>query len=167
MPPSAATPELRFTRSRQAVVSLAWGLGCLLLSLGLFILHFQRFTHPPALGWGFVPLLPGMLFLWLAWHQLRHPFLVLTRIGVEIYPFFLPARNMHLLLWQQISQSEIIADPPQLILTRADATDAKIFITLAPLVPRQRALLQTALVGVQTTREKVTAGITVKEESGP
>ena len=67
MPPSAATPELRFTRSRQAVVSLAWGLGCLLLSLGLFILHYQRFTHPPALGWGFVPLPPAAFFLWLAW----------------------------------------------------------------------------------------------------
>ena len=167
MSPSAATPELRFTRSRQAVVSLAWGLGCLLLSLGLFILHFQRFTHPPALGWGFVPLLPAALFLWLAWHQLRHPFLVLTRIGIEIYPFFLPARNMHLLLWQQISHSEIIAEPPQLILTRADAADAKIFITLAPLVPRQRELLHTALSGVQTNREKVTASITAKEESGP
>ena len=167
MPSSAATPELRFTRSRQAVVSLAWGLGCLLLSLGIFILHYQRFTHPPAFFWGFVPLLPGTLCFWLAWHQLRHPFLVLTRIGIEIYPFFLPARNMHLLLWQQISRSEIISEPPQLILTRADATDAKIFITLAPLVPRQRELLQTALAGVQINREKVSMDYAAKEKSGP
>ena len=167
MPSSAAIPELRFTRSRQAVVSLACGLGCLLLSLGIFILHYQRFTHPPVFFWGFIPLPLAALFLWLAWHQLRHPFLILTRIGVEIYPFFLPARNMHLLLWQQISRSEILFDPPRLILTRADATDAKIFITLAPLVPRQRELLQTALAGVQSNREKVSADSKPKEESGP
>lgn len=162
MAPSAATPELRFTRSRQAVVMLCWGLAMLLLSLGLFVLHRQRFTHPPALFWGFLPLPFAALFLWLAWQHLRHPFLVLTKVGVEIYPFFLPGRNMNLVLWQQIARTEIQLRPPRLVLTRADAADAKIFITLAPLAPRQRLLLQTALDGVQENREKVSEAMRQK-----
>lgn len=157
MAPSAATPELRFTRSRQAIVTLLWALGLLFLSLGLFTLHHQRITHPPSWYWALLPLPLAATALWLTWHQLRRPYLILTRIGLEIYPFFLPARNMHLVLWQQIARTEVTPIPPQLILTRADATDAKIFITLAPLPPSQRLLLEKALSGVQANREKVSS----------
>jgi hypothetical protein len=151
--------ELRFTRSRQAVVMVAWALGFLLLSVLLFILHQQRHSHPPALFWSWLPLPFVILFAWLAWNHLRHPYLALTRVGLEIYPFFLPAQNMHLVLWQQIRHAEVIDQPPQLILTRADSEDAKIFITLEPMPARQRALLAKALQGVQDMREKVTASM--------
>lgn len=151
--------ELRFTRARQAVVMFAWGFGLLLASAGLFVLHQQRHTNPPALFWMFIPLVPAVVFLWLTWSHLKHPYLALTRVGIEIYPFFLPARNMNLILWQQIAKSEVSETPPLLVLTRADAVDAKIFITLAPIQPQQRRFLARALNGVQEMREEVTAKI--------
>lgn len=151
--------ELRFTRARQAITMFAWGFGLLLASAGLFVLHFQRHTHPPSIVWGFLPILPGILLLWLTWTHLRHPYLALTRVGVEIYPFFLPARNMNLILWQQIAGTEVSDSPAQLVLTRADCADGKIFITLDPIAPPQRQLLARALTGVQEMREKVSADI--------
>lgn len=146
--------ELRFTRAHQALVMLAWSLGLLLAAVVAGACYYHNFLQP-AWWWILVPALPALGFGWLAYTHLRHPYLVLTRVGLEIYPFFLPARNMHLVLWQQISQAAVTDAPPLLTLTRADQDDGKIFITLTPLPPRQRALLAKALTGVQTMREKV------------
>lgn len=159
MKKSDALIELRFTRSRQATPILAWALGFLFCALGFALLHYQRFTHPPSLYWAAIPLCPALLLLWLAWSHLRHPYLALTRVGIEIYPFFLPARNMNLVLWQQIARTEVTHTPPQLVLTRSDSIDAKIFITLEPIAPQQRILLERALQGVQENRESVSREI--------
>ncbi len=156
MPKSDQIIELRFTRSRQAVVMMAWGVAFWLISVAFMATYYHNF-HRQAWWWIVVPAVPALVFCWLAWNHLRHPYLVLTRVGLEIYPFFLPARNMHLVLWQQIARADVSTTPPLLTLTRADQEDGKIFITLAPLQPRQRQLLARALEGVQEMREKVSA----------
>jgi hypothetical protein len=150
--------ELRFTRSRQAVIMFAWGLAFWLVSVTLGALYYHNFKQNPW-WWAVLPAIPACLFCWLGWSHLRHPYLALTRVGLEIYPFFLPARNMHLVLWQQIRHTEVTSKPPMLTLTRADQTDGKIFITLAPLTPRQCQLLTRALNGVQEMREQVSANM--------
>jgi hypothetical protein len=148
--------ELRFTRSRQAVVMLAWGITFTLISVAFMATYYHNF-HRQAWWWAVLPGIPAAVFYWLAWNHLRHPYLVLTRVGLEIYPFFLPARNMHLVLWQQIARADVSSTPPLLTLTRADQDDGKIFITLAPLQPQQCQLLARALEGVQEMREKASA----------
>lgn len=135
---------------------LAWGLAFFLVTVTLMALHYHNFEQHPW-WWAVIPAVPALLFFWLAYNHVRHPYLALTRVGLEIYPFFLPARNMHLVLWQQIASTQVTPDPPMLELKRADQEDGKIFITLAPLHPRQRQLLTRALNGVQEMREKVSA----------
>lgn len=166
--------ELRFTRSRQAVVMIAWGMAFLLASMVLLSLRLEpvirrinpdKLQAPPALIWGLLPLPIAIGFFWLAWSHLRHPYLALTRVGIEIYPFFLPSKNMNLVLWQQIKESVVSDKPAQLILTMADRPDSKIFITLDPLALPQRRLLARALEGVQENREKVTREVEAKAES--
>jgi glucan phosphoethanolaminetransferase (alkaline phosphatase superfamily) len=148
--------ELRFTRSRQAVVMMAWGLAFWLVAAGLGATYYHNF-YRQAWWWVLLPAVPALIFSWLAYCHLRHPYLALTRVGLEIYPFFRPSRNMHLVLWQQIARTEVTAHPATLTLTRADQADGKIFITLEPIHPRQRQLLTRALEGVQAMREKVSA----------
>ena len=150
--------ELRFTRSRQAMKMLAVGLVFWLASVALMATAYHNFNHQ-SWWWAVVPAVPALLFCWLAWSHLRHPYLVLTRVGLEIYPFFLPSRNMNLILWQQIARTEVTTSPPLLTLIRADQADGKIFITLDPLQPTQRRFLSRALEGVQEMREEVSAKI--------
>jgi hypothetical protein len=166
MPKSDQLIELRFTRSRQAVVMLAWCVVFLMATVGCIATNYHNF-HRQEWWWALFPAVPALLFGWLAWNHIRHPYLALTRVGVEIYPFFLPSRNMHLVLWQQISHAEVTEGPPLLTLTRADQADGKIFITLAPLTPQQRKLMGRAFAGVQEMREKVTAGNAVAPEKVP
>ncbi len=150
--------ELRFTRSRQAMKMLAVGLVFWLASAALMATSYHNFNHQ-SWWWVLVPAVPALVFCWLSWSHLRHPYLVLTRVGLEIYPFFLPSRNMNLILWQQIARTEVTASPPLLTLIRADQEDGKIFITLDPLQPTQRRFLGRALDGVQEMREEVSAKI--------
>lgn len=145
---SAMLRELRFTRSRQAVVMLAVGIGFVLMSVALLVMNKQWENHPPAWWWTLLPLPPACAFLWLAWQHLRRPYLVLSRIGIEIYPFLLPAQNMNLVLWQEIASAEVQQEDTMLALTLANFEDAKIFVTLRPMAERQRPLLAQAIRGV-------------------
>ena len=141
--------ELRFTRSGQAAGF--WILCAVLVavSVTLWATAVYRDINPelPHPAWGGLPLALALLSGRLAWHLTRHAYLILTPLGVEIFPFFRPARGMHLVTWQEVALAEV--DEGRALLTlhyNAEKTSG-IHLSLKPVRKEARELLVKALVG--------------------
>jgi hypothetical protein len=153
--------ELRFTRSRQAVTFVMAGVVFLAIAGGLTTLWFSRVNGPNSLWWAFLPLTAAWFSFRLAVHLTKHAFLLLSPIGIEIFPFFRPGQNMTLFSWGEIQHAEVSEDLKLLTLTLAGYKDSKVIISLDPIKPSGRPLLAKAVSGVM---EKRAAG---REEPEP
>lgn len=163
MPKPIARPEkeLRFTRSRQAVTFCAIGVifTCFALALGLlawpaFVPREEPLVSPPWLG--LVPIVPAVAAFWFAGFLARHAFLLLSPVGVEIFPLWRPARNFRLVLWQEIEY--LAVDEACRWLEVALAGGGRVFVSLAPLAIPQRQLLARAAAGTMERREEMESG---------
>jgi len=149
---AAPFQELRFTRSGQAVTFVAAGLVCLAAAVGVWYVWWQRIEHRPAWWLAVVPLLLAGWSFRTAWRLTRHAYLLLTPLGVEIFPFFRPDREMQLVTWGEIEWAEVDEGMRQLTLVLAGLEDARIIVTLAPVAARSRPLLAAAVRGVMAKR---------------
>jgi hypothetical protein len=142
--------ELRFTRSAQAVPF--WVLGASALAGGgLFLaLRLSRgwdsgsFPHPL---WVLPPLLAGIGLLRIAWRLTRHAYLILTPLGMEIFPFLRPAAGMRLVSWGEIHSAEADADLTRLTLHHDAEKTAGIHLSLRPIKAAWRPMLVHAVLG--------------------
>ncbi|MBP7950258.1 MAG: hypothetical protein KA004_11425 [Verrucomicrobiales bacterium] len=150
--------EARFTRSRHAVGMALLAVAFLAVSAGVFILHLQHLADPPGWGWALLPLPFAIVFFWLAWHHTRKPFLVLSRLGIEIYPVFVQEKDVHLVLWTEMECAEVTADAAWLVLTLAEPGDSRVFISLKPLLPSRRPIVAGALRRVMDFKRQQEAG---------
>ncbi len=144
--------EIRFTRGRQALVFTALGVALLCAALGLWIKAAPILGNAageapavPSYGWGFVPLLPSIWAFWAAAHCARHAYLILTPLGVEVFPFWFPSKNMDILYWSELSGAELDEMQTRLTLHRSGGGGA--VISLAPIPRAQRPLLAKAVEG--------------------
>ena len=149
---AAPFKELRFTRSRQAVTFLALGLLCVAAAAAIVVLHRQRIVHPPPLWAALLPMLPAWLCLRTALRLARHAYLLLSPIGIEIFPFFRPADNMQLVSWGEVADASVDDSRRLLTLTLAGFDDAKIIVSLDPMTHQSRELLARAIAGVMAQR---------------
>ena len=145
--------ELRFTRSQQAILFWAMGVGLTLTAAGLMVLTWWQLRHPPPWWLALVPLGLAAASFTLAWRLTRHAYLLLSPVGVEIFPFWRPIDNFQLLPWSTLSAADFSPDGRWLTLTLADYEDAKIILTLDPIKPTARPLLKKALLGVLENRQ--------------
>lgn len=149
---NAPEKELRFTRARQAVVFWVGGVILTLTAAGLGILAWWQLKHPPPWWLALVPLaLAGGAFA-LAWRLTRHAYLLLSPVGVEIFPFWKPVDHFQLLPWGTIAAAEFSGDGRWLSLTLAGYEDAKVILTLDPIPAPARVLLHKAVSGVMEKR---------------
>jgi hypothetical protein len=144
--------ELRFTRSQQAVTFVIAGVVCVSIAGGLLVLYFSKVNGPNSPWWALLPLTAAWASFRLAAHLTRHAFLLLSPIGIEIFPFFRPAQNMTLFSWGEIQHAEVSPDTRLLTLTLAGYTDSKVIISLDPVKPGSRPLLAKAIAGVMEKR---------------
>lgn len=146
---SVAEPqkELRFTRAGQAVPVAVAAAVCAIAALSLFLIGLYRGENPglPHSAWGLVPLAPALGLCWLAWHCARHAYILLSPIGVEIFPFFRPATNMQVIPWAQIAAAEI--DDARLTLHFSAEKSSGIHLSLSPISKDRRELLAKAIRG--------------------
>ena len=152
--PAMKSPEkeLRFTRSHQAVLFWTLGLVLVLVGAGLGILSWWQLRNPPPWWLALVPLvLAGGSFA-LAWRLTRHAYLLLSPVGVEIFPFWKPVDHFQLLPWGTIAEAGFSPDDRWLTLTLAGYEDVKVILTLDPIKPAARPLLKTAVLGVMEKR---------------
>ncbi|BCU76221.1 hypothetical protein [Luteolibacter sp. LG18] len=147
MPVAETHKELRFTRSRQAAgFSIAAGM-LAMAGLVFFLLAPYRADNPelPHPAWGLLPLTLAAGSLRLAWRCARHAYLLLSPIGIEIFPFFRPAAGMQVVPWAQIAAVEI--DQARLTLHFSADRTSGIHLSLAPIRRARRALLIAAIEG--------------------
>jgi len=147
---SIAEPEkeLRFTRARQATLFFFLTAFCLMLTIGTLFCAFLN------LGWtdyyfqknwyyALTALIPAFIFLRTAFHCIRHAYIILTPMGIEIFPFFKPKKNLQIIFWQEIDSSEI--QDENLILHNNSEKTSGTIITLKPLTEKQIPLLEKAI----------------------
>jgi lysylphosphatidylglycerol synthetase-like protein (DUF2156 family) len=141
--------ELRFTRSGQA--SLFWVAAAVLAGVAMTLLAtgYYRDTNPqlPNPAWAFLPLICAGLLVHTAVSLTRHAYLILTPLGIEIFPFFRAATGMRLVVWQEIHHAETNAKVTRLTLHHDAAKSSGIHLSLAPIRADRRTLLAKAVIG--------------------
>ncbi|GAA5483319.1 hypothetical protein [Haloferula sargassicola] len=143
MPIAEPHKELRFTRAGQATG--LWILAAMAAAAAviLFSITIQREAPHPA--WALLPLglAGGLVFL--ALHCTRHAYLILSPIGVEIFPLIRPAAGMQVIGWSEIAAIDI--DDRRITLHFNRDRTAGIHLTLSPIPKARRPLLIRALEG--------------------
>lgn len=141
--------ELRFTRSGQAVMfcvvgAVFIGVGVTILATGIYRDINPALPHP---AWS-VPCLAaaGGLF-WLARHLTRHAYLILTPLGLEIFPFFRPSKEMQMVTWSEILGADADDGQKWLILHFNGEKTAGMHLSLSPVRKNLRGLLVRAVLG--------------------
>lgn len=109
---AAPEKEIRFTRARQAqpwLISGALALFSVLLWLTAVLLPVPYGAPELIQYWYFIlPLVALACVCYkLAIHCIKHAYLIFTPLGVEIFPFRKPEKNLNVIYWQEIDSIEI------------------------------------------------------------
>lgn len=140
--------ELRFTRAGQAV--WFWVLAAVLAAVAVTLAAtaIYRDINPqlPHPAWTLAPLVLAGLTARLAAGLTRHAYLILTPLGIEIFPFFRPVAGMRLLVWQEVACAEVNAATSVLTLHYDAAKTSGIHLCLKPIRADRRALLAMAVI---------------------
>lgn len=141
--------ELRFTRSGQAVhFWLATAvLVATCMTLAATSIYRDINPHLPHPAWALVPLALAAATLRLAISLTRHAYLILTPLGIEIFPFFKPAEGMRLVLWQELNHAEVDEKLTYLTLHHNAERTSGIHLSLTPISATRRSLLAKAVIG--------------------
>jgi multidrug transporter EmrE-like cation transporter len=141
--------ELRFTRSSQATVfwlgsAVLTSIAITMLATALYRDINESIPHPV---WALLPLVLAVLLARMAIKLTRHAYLILTPLGIEIFPFFRPAEGMRLVTWQEIQLAEVNAQTTRLTLHHNAEKTAGIHLSLTPIRKDRRCLLAKAVIG--------------------
>ena len=141
--------ELRFTRSEQAVV---FWLAAAICSMGalvflLLIPHLKDNPELPSPVWAALPLALALLAGRIALRCTRHAYLILTPLGIEIFPLFHAEKHLQLVLWNEIDHVETPADKPLLILHHDSGKTSGVVLSLKPITKSRRDLFLRAVRG--------------------
>jgi len=139
--------ELRFTRAHQSIAF--WILGALCVAGGVTVLvtAMYRGVNPdlPHPLWALIPFLLAVLVLRLAIHMTRHACLILTPLGLEIFPLWKPQDTMRVVFWYEVAAVDF-DDALKTMTVHYDAEKtAGVHLSLRPIPKHQRALLAKAM----------------------
>ena len=145
----APEKELRFTRSGQATGFWIAAAMLAAASITLVACGYYRHLNPalPHPAWAFLPLLLAYAATRTAIRLTRHAYLILTPLGIEIFPFFKPAEAMRLVTWGEIHDAEVDGELTMLTLHHDAAKSSGIHLSLKPIRPDKLPLLIQALAG--------------------
>lgn len=148
-PLQAPEKELRFTRSGQAPVfwvaaAVLAGIAITLTTCGLYRMQNPDLPHP---AWAALPLLLAVAATRTAVRLTRHAYLILTPLGIEIFPFFQPETSMRLIAWSEIHTAEVDGNLTLLTLHHDAAKSSGIHLSLKPIRSDKLPLLVQALAG--------------------
>lgn len=141
--------ELRFTRSGQAAGfcvagAVLCGVAVTLIATGVYRSENPELPHP---AWAIPCLVIALCAFLLARSITKHAYLILTPMGLEIFPFFRPAKGMQMIFWQEISAAEIDERGKWLTLHFNDERTAGMHLSLSPVRKNLRDLLAKAVLG--------------------
>ncbi len=163
--------EIRFTRNAQAVHFFVLALVFFCVGIALYCLSLDLWkTQEPLLkqSWYGLLTLPFIgLSVWAGVHLAKHAYMIFSPIGIEIFPFFYPSKNMQVLYWQEVEDVAITPDGKMLEVTLLSEGENKIFIATEPLRSKSRDLLGKTIDGIRTQREESKARMEQSEPSVP
>lgn len=149
LPVQSPEKELRFTRSGQA--PLFWVAAAVLCAAAIILgvcAGYRgidpRIPHPL---WAAIPLACAWASARTAIRLTRHAYLILTPLGIEIFPFFRPADGMRMVAWSEIHTAEITEDQGTLTLHYNAERSSGIHLSLKPIRADRRLLLAQAIAG--------------------
>ena len=159
-PKSIAEPEkeLRFTRGAQAMTFFALAVVVFALTLALFILSTQDWgmEEPLLTGWWWV-CFPGLFscyaLFWLGLYCNRHAYIILSPLGVEVFPFLKASQNLRVVYWSQVADVEFPVGDNQMVLHFTEEKKSGIIASLKPIPGKKRHLLEKAVQGVLEKRD--------------
>ena len=141
--------ELRFTRSGQAVGFAQLGSLLLILAVTFLVAGLNRDTNPefPHALWSMPCIALALWCFWLTRHLAKHAYVILTPLGLEIFPLFFPTKNLRLVLWQEVVAAEISKDEKWLTLHFNEEKSSGLHLSLKPIDRKLRSLLAKAVLG--------------------
>ncbi len=147
MPVAEPHKELRFTRAAQGVGFWILSGMAAMAAVTLLVASVYRDENPalPHPAWALVPLVLAFLSTRVALRCTRRAYIILSPIGVEVFPFFRPSANMQVIPWPQIRDVE--ANGTRLTLHFDAEHTAGIHLSLSPVPEARRPLLVRALEG--------------------
>jgi len=140
--------ELRFTRAGQArVFVLLAALGmAMILGSGMLAWVPHDGLIPPHV-WQWVGIIFALLWtavaIWAVAYCVTHAYILLTPLGVEVFSFFYPTKYYRLIPWADIETLRL--DEAMKWVAFDQHGGGGVYLSLAPLLPRQRELLREAL----------------------
>lgn len=139
--------ELRFTRAAQARVFWIAAAMLAAAAITLFASSLHRAENPrlPHPLWALLPLAASSMALRTAVHLTRHAYLILSPLGVEIFPFFRPASGMRLVAWQEIDSFEIDRSASRITFHHDAERTSGVHLSLRPIPAERIPLLERAL----------------------
>ena len=117
------------------------------MTLGATSIYREINPQLPHPAWALVPLALAVLAARTAASLTRHAYLILTPIGIEIFPFFRPAAGMRLVVWQEVDAAEVDAAATLLTLHHDAAKTSGIHLSLKPIRADRRRLVAQAVIG--------------------
>ena len=150
-PKKVAEPEkeLRFTRSAQA--QTFYLLASLLLISSVTFIAVALTPEPPVPLWSaIVPAVFALPLLWIGVRCNRYAYIILTPLGVEIFPFFKARENLQVIYWSEIDLAEI--KDKNLYLHYNKEQTAGLVAALSPILQKSHPLLERAIEGVMANR---------------
>ncbi len=141
--------ELRFTRAGQATLFWLLSAVCTAVAVTLVATSLYRSVNPelPHPAWALLPAVLAGVAAWLAVRLTRHAYLILSPLGIEIFPFFRPMTGMQLVVWQEVDTAEVNAAMTRLTLHRDEEKTSGIHLSLRPIRKDRRELLAKAVIG--------------------
>lgn len=141
--------ELRFTRARQGSHFFLISTFLLMLGIGSFIALFASWgpndNDFKTYAWFcLLPAVPAFFTLRIGIHCVRHAYLLLSPMGLEVFPFFKPEQNLQIIFWSDIDSIDITSS--KLTLHTNKQKTAGVVITLKPIAKAQISLLQKAIL---------------------
>ncbi len=161
-PDQRGQKEIRFTRNAQAVHFFMLALLFLCLGVTLYLVSLDVWTvsQEPLLqgSWYGLLTLPFIAgFTAAGIHLAKHAYMIFSPVGIELFPFFFPSKNMEVLYWSEVQDVGFTPDEKMLEITMTGEPERKVFIATAPLNRASRDLLGRTIAGVQEQRAKGTA----------
>ena len=84
-----------------------------------------------------------------------HAYLILSPLGVEIFPFIKPEKNLQIIYWSEVADAELSKDTKRLIIHFNEEKKSGVVVSLNPIPVARRHLLEEAVLGVMEKREEV------------
>ncbi len=151
--------EIRFTRNGQAIHFFMLGLLLICVSVGLYLvsLDIWSVTQAPLLDhwrYALIPLPFAALSIWAGIHLAKHAYMIFSPVGIELFPFFFPSRNMEVLYWSEVEDLDLTPDGKMMEVTMLSEGEHKVFVAIAPLTAASQQLLGETIAGVRKRRQE-------------